>query len=89
LRQWTQIVNCYDIGLFRGKILAFQGSVSYNQLQLNTAGGRMEKIPYKDRPYADRALETPIKLGAEGASAAALNSQAKGQRFPPWDSMVF
>jgi hypothetical protein len=49
----------------------------------------MEKIPQEERPYADRALETPIELGAEGASAAALNSQAKGQRFSPWDSMVF
>jgi hypothetical protein len=63
-------------------MLAFSGGVSYNQLQLNTAGGRMEKIPQEERPYADRALETPIELGAEGASAAALNSQAKGQRFP-------
>ena len=29
----------------------------------------------------DRALETPIELGAEGASVTTPNSQAKGQRF--------
>ena len=29
----------------------------------------------------DGALETPIELGAEGASVTTPNSQAKGQRF--------
>ena len=39
------------------------------------------RCPCGRRPNVDRALETPIQLGAEGASVTTPNSQAKGQRF--------
>ena len=53
----------------------------FGKLHFAAEGVTLSGVRKDEDRYADRALETPIQLGAEGASAAAPNSQAKGQRF--------